>query len=127
MHKQNRAFACAERRAADVADVDGEMKLALTGSLISATEAAAAGLINAVVPASDLDAAVGELVASILECAPLSLRATKQMALKGLDAGSLQEAFAATYPANERMLDSDDAREGPKAFAEKRKPQWTGK
>jgi crotonobetainyl-CoA hydratase len=63
----------------------------------------------------------------ILECAPLSVRASKQAALAGLDAPSLQAAVEGRYDQMAAMLRSADFVEGPKAFAEKRKPRWSGK
>ena len=55
---------------------------------------------------------------------PLALRATKQMILKGLEQGSLENAFRVFYPSVQQMLASEDAKEGVQAFAEKRKPVW---
>lgn len=103
------------------------MEIALTGRMFSADEACRFGLINQVVEVGELSSAVDALIAELNRCAPLSLRATKQMMLKGLSAGSLQMAFKARYPALDDMLASDDAREGPRAFIEKRKPIWQGR
>jgi crotonobetainyl-CoA hydratase len=103
------------------------MGLALTGRRIKAAEALRLGLINQVVPASDLAAAVRALADDLLACAPLSLEATKQAMLQGLAEPDLAKAIAARYPAAERMLASDDAREGQRAFVEKRPPRWTGR
>lgn len=103
------------------------MEIALTGRMFSADEACRYGLINQVVDAGELSSAVNALIAELNRCAPLSLRATKQIIRKGLSAGSLQAAFKARYPALDDMLASDDAREGPRAFIEKRKPIWQGR
>ena len=103
------------------------MEIALTGRLFGAAEAKAYGLINAVVAADELDAAVADLSAQNLGCAPLALQATKQMALRGMEEASLQDAFNRVYPALERMLAGDDAVEGPAAFVQKRPPKWTGR
>lgn len=103
------------------------MEIALTGKMFSADEACRFGLINKVVDAGELLSAVGALIAELNRCAPLSLRATKQMILDGLSAGPLQTAFAARYRALDDMLASADAREGPRAFIEKRKPVWQGR
>lgn len=101
------------------------MEYLLTGKTMTAAEALEHGLVNRVVPSGDLDRAVNELIDEIMECAPLSIRATKEAAMAGLDMG-LGDALEATYPAVQRMSASRDAREGPLAFSEKRAPVWTG-
>ncbi|MXW44462.1 MAG: hypothetical protein F4109_01755 [Gammaproteobacteria bacterium] len=98
----------------------------LTGRDMSAARAAELGLVNDVVPKSELDAVVGSYVDDILACAPLAVRATKECVMRGLDY-SLAEAATRDYEWEQRRLASDDAKEGPKAFAEKRSPVWTGK
>jgi enoyl-CoA hydratase/carnithine racemase len=101
------------------------MHLLLTGRIFNAEEALALGIVNEVVPKEELSKATDRLVASILEGAPLAVRATKQAAINGLGM-SLQEAMDTSHPAIETMEASADAREGPLAFSEKRKPNWTG-
>lgn len=103
------------------------MEIALTGRLFSAEEALNYGLLNAVVDAADLTAEVKRWTSALLAGAPLALRATKQMMLRGLAHRSVEAAFAATYPAYETMLASDDAREGIQAFLDKRSPAWRGR
>ena len=68
-----------------------------------------------------------EMLNSLIECAPLALRATKQMIQKGLDASCLEEAYQNNYPEHDSMLASEDALEGSRAFIEKRRPVWQGK
>jgi enoyl-CoA hydratase/carnithine racemase len=97
----------------------------LTGRQITAAEACRLGVINEVVPATDLIATAERWAAEIMECAPLSIRATKEAALSGLDL-PLERALAERYPALQKLLASEDIKEGPRAFAEKRKPQWRG-
>ena len=103
------------------------MGLLLTGRQFSAQEALAYGLVNQVVPGERLDSAVNGWIEDMLACAPLALRATKQVARRNLDHATLAEAIRARYPAAERMLNSEDAVEGPRAFAEKRSPVWRGR
>jgi crotonobetainyl-CoA hydratase len=103
------------------------MGLALTGRRITAEEARRLGLINQVVPAEDLEGTVRTLAEDLLACAPLALEATKQVMLQGLAEPDLSKAIAARYPAAERMLASEDAREGQLAFVEKRAPRWSGR
>ena len=102
------------------------MGLLLTGKQFSAQEALAYGLVNEVVPTGKLDSAVQAWAEQMLACAPLALRATKQVARRNLDYPTLAEALQVDYPAATVMLDSDDAVEGPRAFAEKRTPHWRG-
>ena len=83
------------------------------------------GLVNDVVPYDKLDETVAGYIKDILACAPLSVRATKEMVMRGLD-HPLHEAFEREYQWDKRRQSSPDAAEGPRAFAEKRKPNWTG-
>lgn len=103
------------------------MGLVLTGRRIDAAEARRVGLVNEVVPATDLDARVRALVDEILACAPLAVQASKQVVLQSLAAPGLEAAMTMRYPAAERMLASEDAKEGPRAFAQKRRPDWQGR
>jgi crotonobetainyl-CoA hydratase/dehydration protein DpgD len=98
----------------------------LTGRHMSAQRGYELGVVNQVVPLADLDAAVDEWVADIVRCAPLSVRSTKEAALTGLEL-TLQDAGKARYEWEMRRRASADAVEGPRAFAEKRTPNWTGR
>jgi enoyl-CoA hydratase len=102
------------------------MELALTGEPIDAQRALALGLINRVVPAVKLMEEALALAAAIAENAPLAVRASKRV-LK--QAGELPDAEGWTInnAAVPEVFGSADAMEGPVAFAEKRKPKWTGK
>ncbi len=102
------------------------MEYLLTSRTMSAHRAMQLGLVNDVVPYDQLDEAVDRLIDDILAAAPLSILATKQAAMMGLDR-PLPEAYHHPYPAVATMRDSADAREGPLAFAEKRSPHWTGR
>jgi crotonobetainyl-CoA hydratase len=103
------------------------MWLVLRAQRIDATEAQRIGLVNKVVPSGDLMTAARSLADELLECAPLSLQASKQVMLQSLDEPDFAHAMARRYDAAERMLESEDAIEGPRAFAQKRKPTWRGR
>ncbi len=102
------------------------MGLILTGRHITAQEAYRIGLVNEVVPLADLMDCARRWAAEILRGAPLSVRSSKEAALKGLDV-SLREALMTDYPLSKAMRESEDFIEGPKAFAEKRPPNWKGR
>jgi crotonobetainyl-CoA hydratase len=96
----------------------------LTGRRVSAAEGQALGFVNEVVAQGEALAAAKRWAALILECSPLAVRASKQTVYAGLDEESLATAIGTMYPAQMRNRDSQDFIEGPKAFAEKRKPNW---
>ena len=103
------------------------MGLVLTGKRIPAGEARRVSLVNEVVPrGAALDRATA-IARDLLACAPLSLEASKQVMHQSLAEPDLAAAMRRRYPAAERMLASEDAKEGPRAFAEKRKPRWLGR
>ncbi|SRR6266480_381063 len=102
------------------------MGMVLTGRQITAQEAYSMGLVNAVVPIVDLMATAERWANDILECSPLSVRLTKAAVLTGLNM-PVEEAMQADRPRLARLLTSEDFIEGPRAFAEKRKPQWKGR
>ncbi len=101
------------------------MGMLLTGRRVGADEARQLGLVNEVAPLAELDAAVDRWVAEILACAPLSVRAIKQMVRAGAGL-SAQKAQALRLPALVEALRSSDQDEGVRAFQEKRAPKWKG-
>jgi enoyl-CoA hydratase/carnithine racemase len=103
------------------------MGMMLTAEPIGAARALELGLVNEVVAPGELAAAAQRWADRIAECSPLSIRATKQAALDSLDRPLRDAIDFRSYPAIVELLRSDDAQEGPRAFAEKRKPVWKGR
>ncbi len=102
------------------------MGMMLTGQRITARRALELGLVNEVVSRAELDAAVGRWTAAILACAPLSLKAIKQVVRQTATLSPTQ-AQAVRLPALVAALQSQDADEGVLAFQQKRKPEWRGR
>jgi crotonobetainyl-CoA hydratase len=139
---EHAALALPEVRVGVVADSGGLLRLPrrlpdavarellLTGRRMSADEAARWGLANRVVPAASLLDSTLELAAQITAGAPLAVAAIQEVlaATAGLD---VRDAFtrmrSGDLAAYTRMLGSEDAVEGPRAFAEKRPPEWKGR
>ncbi|MGV9869949.1 enoyl-CoA hydratase-related protein [Rhodococcus koreensis] len=101
------------------------MGMLLTGRKADAAEMQAMGLVNEVVPAEELDAAVDRWLDQIRACAPTSLRAVKQMVTRTAHL-TAAEARGLRLPALMDALDSKDSAEGVLAFQEKRAPVWSG-
>lgn len=100
-------------------------EILLTGERISARVALEWGLINRVVPDEDVAAAADELAAQVAQNGPLALRAAKKVMINS--AGRpITDGFDAEDEAIRTLLRSKDAREGSRAFMEKREPNFTG-
>jgi len=104
------------------------MGMLLTGRHVSAKEGFELGFVTEVVPHAEMMSAARRWANDILACSPMSVRATKQVVMRSLDVPALETAMHnLDYPAFVAMTRSGDTVEGPKAFAEKRKPAWKGK
>ena len=102
------------------------MEIVLTGKPISAQRAYEIGLVNRLAePGQVMDAAL-ELAREVLEGAPLSVEAARNTVMLSTEMGRAA-AIDAAYEAHEKAYTSEDAQEGPRAFAEKRTPVWKGR
>jgi enoyl-CoA hydratase/carnithine racemase len=101
------------------------IELILTGDRITAQQAYQLGLVNHVVPAAELLSSARTLATRICANAPLAVRESLAIA-KHAHEWSEQEAWARSLEARTRVMQTADAQEGPRAFAEKREPKWTG-
>ena len=138
----NAEFALPEVRLGMLADSGGVLRLPrrlpraiavemlMTGRRMGAAEALRWGLVNQVVAADQLLVAATALARQIEQAAPLPIAALKQV-LRATETQTVPDAYrtmrAGGLPAYRAMLASDDAKEGPQAFAEKRPPVWRGR
>jgi enoyl-CoA hydratase len=103
------------------------MELALTGDPIDAERAHALGLVNEVVDAGQaVDAAVA-LAERICANAPVAVRESRQVVLKAIGLDDEDELWSITNQAFAKVAQSEDFAEGPRAFIEKRAPEWKGR
>jgi enoyl-CoA hydratase/carnithine racemase len=105
------------------------MGMILTGRRVSAAEGLELGFVNEVTAPGKLKAAARRWAGLMGECSPMSIRASKETVLRGLDEPSLESALKgqSRYPAVAALYRSEDFVEGPRAFAERRPPHWKGR
>ena len=101
-------------------------ELLLTGGRLPAADAHRYGMVNRLVPADQVLSTARELADTICANAPVAVRETLALARAALEIDE-QEAWRRSDAARARVAQSEDAKEGPRAFAEKRAPRWTGK
>jgi enoyl-CoA hydratase/carnithine racemase len=102
------------------------MELLLTGQPLSAQRAYELGYVNAVVPLADLRGRAMEMARTIAANAPLTVKAARELVYLSGEMGRSAGLRAAQHLFESVYL-SEDAQEGPRAFAEKRPPKWTGR
>ncbi len=100
------------------------MELLLTGEPIDAQRAYGIGLVNRVVPRAELLPEAMKLAEKICRNGPLAVRTAKEIAVRAL---GLEPGFVLEKALGARVMESEDAREGPRAFTEKRAPQFKGR
>jgi len=101
-------------------------ELMLTGKLLSGQEAVDFDLINASAPAAELDQAVEDFIAPLVDKSPYMMRLTKMAINQGLDA-DVRSLMVMEHLAVGNALQSEDGKEGVQAFLEKREPKWVGR
>jgi len=102
------------------------MEMCLTGETVSGLEAKSLGLVNNAVPSAEVIKAAEELAGRILKGAPTSVMFIKEAIKKGIEL-PLEEGLRLEADLSSLIGSTEDAKEGPRAFAEKRAPVWKGK
>lgn len=102
------------------------MEFLLLAEPVAAERALELGLVNRVVPPQEVLTVALDYAGRILANGPLAVRATKESVLRGMK-GTLRDAYKIEQELSQVVFASADAKEGPRAFAEKRAPQWQNK
>lgn len=102
------------------------LELVMTAQPITAQRAYDIGFLNKVVPGEQLMDEALAMAGQIVENAPLAVQYFKELAYRGLNM-STQDVSSLTYHMYDQLLTTEDSKEGPRAFAEKRKPNWQGR
>jgi enoyl-CoA hydratase/carnithine racemase len=102
------------------------MELIVTGARFDAQWALRNGLVNYVVPADQVMPKAREIAEAICQNGPLAVRAAKEAALRGIEL-PLEDGLRIENEQSRKVIQSEDAREGPLAFAQKRKPEYKGR
>jgi enoyl-CoA hydratase/carnithine racemase len=102
------------------------MEMCLTGDTVSGLEAKALGLVNHSVPSAEVLKAAEELANRVLKGAPISVAFIKEAIKKGVEL-PLEEGLRLEADLSALIGSTEDAKEGPRAFAEKRAPVWKGR
>jgi crotonobetainyl-CoA hydratase len=103
------------------------MGMILTGRHVGAEEGAEIGFVTKVFPQASLMQEARKWAQMILECSPVSIRTSKAVISKSLENGGVFNAMDAKYEEIGDLMRSEDAKEGPLAFSQKRKPEWKGR
>jgi enoyl-CoA hydratase/carnithine racemase len=106
--------------------VSKALEICLTGDTVSGADAERLGLVNKAVPAAEVNTSAEELANRILKGAPMSVAFIKEAIKKGVEL-SLEEGLRLEADLSAMVATTEDSKEGPRAFAEKRAPVWKGR
>jgi len=114
------------QRMARLIGIPKALEICLSGELYDAAECHRIGLVNQLVPYDQLVPAGEKMAQSFLKGAPLALRYIKEAIYKGSEM-TLEQGLRYESDLQSMVMQTEDAKEGPKAFVEKRSPEWKGR